>query len=69
MSARDPIDIDDCDLVYGAPVDDESIFTDLDLNNDCKDPGGHVWLAEDRDVRCIHCKAPAMPVYASREAE
>jgi hypothetical protein len=60
--------IDDCTEVYAEPVDDETIFTDLDLNNDCRDPGGHLWLLG-KDVRCVHCGAPAMPVYATREAE
>lgn len=65
-----PIDsIDDCTEVYGEPVDDETILTDLDRNNTCTDPGGHVWLASGGDVRCLHCPAVAMPVYASREAE
>jgi hypothetical protein len=61
--------IDDCTEVYADPADDETILTELDLNNDCSDPGGHVWLAKDGEVRCIHCDRPAMPVYASREAE
>lgn len=61
--------IDDCTEVYGDPVDDETILTGLDLDNTCADAGGHVWLAKDGDVRCIHCPAVAMPVYASREAK
>jgi hypothetical protein len=60
--------VDDCTEVYGEPIDDESIFSDLDLNNDCRDPGGHLWLLG-KDVRCVHCGVPAMPVYATREAD
>jgi hypothetical protein len=65
----DPIDLDDCFEVYGAPIDDAAIFAHLDEFNDCIDAGGHVWLAENCDVRCIHCKVPVMPVKARREAE
>ncbi len=61
--------IDDCDLVYGTPIDDASILTDLDLDNDCSNAGGHLWLDHGRnDVRCVHCDRPALPVKASREA-
>jgi hypothetical protein len=61
--------VDDCTEVYGEPIDDASIFAHLDEFNDCIDPGGHVWLAENGDVRCVHCGVPAMPMKASREAE
>jgi hypothetical protein len=43
----DPIDLDDCFEVY----DDAAIFAHLDAFNDCIDAGGHVWLAENGDVR------------------
>lgn len=59
--------VDDCTEVHGDVIDDEVILADLDAHNDCSNPGGHVWLADRGEVRCIHCKAPAMPVKASRE--
>jgi hypothetical protein len=55
-------DIDDCTEVYADP------FDTLDEDNACIDPGDHLWLAKDGDVRCVHCGTPAMPVYATREA-
>jgi hypothetical protein len=61
--------VDDCTEVYGAPIDDATIFAHLDEFNDCADAGGHVWLAENGDVRCIHCGVPAMPGKASRETQ
>lgn len=63
--------LDDCTEVYADDdVDLDAILTDLDLNNDCTDAGGHVWLVHGRDdVRCVHCDRPAMPVKATREAE
>jgi hypothetical protein len=61
--------IDDCTEMYGGPVDEAGILAELDEFNDCTDPGGHVWLAQGGEVRCIHCPAVAMPVYATREAE
>jgi hypothetical protein len=48
--APNPIDIDDCLEVYGAPIDDATIFAELNLNNDCIDAGGHLWLAQGGDV-------------------
>jgi hypothetical protein len=48
--APNPIDIDDCLDVWGAPIDDATIFAELDLNNDCIDAGGHLWLAQGGDV-------------------
>jgi hypothetical protein len=68
-SCPDPIDLDDCCLVYGDPIDDETFFAELDEFNDCIDTGGHVWLALNNDVHCIHCGVLAMPMKASREAE
>lgn len=35
--------------VYGDS--DAEIFDQLDENNTCTDPGGHVWLRD----RCVHC--------------
>jgi hypothetical protein len=65
-----PEDIDDCELVYAdQPVDDETIFTALDLDNDCSHPGGHLWAKFGDDTVCVHCEAVAMPVYRTREAE
>lgn len=70
--------VDDCTDVYADDdVDLDAILTDLDLNNDCSDAGGHVWLASSRrwfwcgehNVRCIHCGKPGMPVKGTREAE
>ena len=56
--------------MYGGPVDEELILTDLDLNNICTDPGDHLWLTDRAtgETQCVHCGVPAMPVYASREA-
>jgi hypothetical protein len=70
VGQREPllIDLDDCPAVYGDEMVDEMIFTDLDEHNDCSNAGGHLWLAKDGDVRCVHCPAVAMPVKASREA-
>lgn len=63
-----PADIEDCTEVCGDDVSLDLILEDLDMNNKCTDPGGHVWLAENGGARCIYCKTDAMPVKASREA-
>jgi hypothetical protein len=57
--------IDDCTEVYADPLDA------LDDDNTCTDPGDHLWLTDKVTgaTRCVHCDTPAMPVYATREAE
>ena len=65
----DPDDFEDATLAYGDEIDLTTIFDLLDLDNDCTDAGGHVWLAQGGDVKCVHCSMPAMPVYRTREAE
>ncbi|HLH95060.1 MAG TPA: hypothetical protein VKW08_08070 [Xanthobacteraceae bacterium] len=68
---REPrlIDIEDCIAVYGDDLVDEVILIDLDINNSCADPGGHVFLTENGEVKCMRCGRPGMPVYAMRESE
>lgn len=53
MPIPDDIDIDDCKEVYG----DREIFDTLDDDNDCTDAGGHVYLGQCGEVRCIYCGA------------
>jgi hypothetical protein len=62
--------LDDCTEVY-ADVDLNAVVDRLDTENHCTDPGDHLWLTDARtgETACAHCGAPAMPVYASREAE
>jgi hypothetical protein len=62
--------IDDCTEMY-ADVDLFAVIDRLDESNTCTDPGDHLWLTDKTtgETACVHCRAPATPVYATREAE
>jgi hypothetical protein len=56
--AFDPDDFEDEGDGDHVASDDE-IYSDLDEHNDCTDPGGHAWLADNGIVWCIHCRKRA----------
>lgn len=71
LEAGNGIDsIDDCTEVYG-DVDLDTVIDRLDTENNCTDPGDHLWLTDawTGETTCVHCGVPAMPVKAMREAE
>ena len=49
---NDTFDLADATEVYG----DREILDLLDESNDCDHPGGHLYLTQCGETRCVHCR-------------
>lgn len=55
FASDDPIA--DATEVYGGRefYDDRAIYDLLDVDNDCSNAGGHLYLTQCGETRCVHC--------------
>lgn len=56
FASDDPIA--DATEVYGGKefYDDRAIYDLLDVDNDCTNAGGHLFLTQCGETRCVHCR-------------